>query len=336
MNIILFTSVFYNNIGNGFIDLGAEVALNLARPSGSNVIKLSQCANFAASMDWKFRLREFPGIRFIWDNLMKSFAKQLHDKAYKSIKTENVISMALFAKCDYFVIPGCVLTVPFFKIFGGLLKEKIQQGAKLIFLGVSGNHYTDYEINFVKKWMEILKPHGIIFRDSVAYTAYNIYSKNTFNGIDNVFFVNRLDIPKFETTLDPYYVLNFDLKENLPILKNLENNELKGKNIIYTNHKPHPQSVITKEVKKGRIISDYPLDYLAVYRNVNTTYSDRVHACIPTLAFGNKAQLFSKSPRKLLFENVGLSMISTKPTRIEGLEGLQEAQINYLRHLLSV
>lgn len=32
-------------------------------------------------------------------------------------------------------------------------------------------------------------------------------------------------------------------------------------------------------------------------------YSDRVHACIPTLAFGNKARLFSNSPRIALFEN---------------------------------
>lgn len=334
MNIILFTSVFYNNIGNGFIDLGAEAAIKEAMPEDSNLIKLSQCANFAATMDWKFRLRENPIVSFLWENLMRRYAKSLHDKAYDAVKTENVISMALLAKCDYFIVPGCVLTVPFFTIYGNLLLEKVKQGAKIVFLGASGNHYTDHEISFVKEWLMKLNPHALMFRDSVAYSAYKDLSSLIYNGIDNVFFVNKIDLPRFETVIDPYYVLNFDLKENNQIKNNLENNELKGKNIIYTNHKPYPYAKITKEVKKGILISDYPLDYLAVYRNVDTTYSDRVHACIPTLSFGNSARLYSRSPRKALFENVGLKDISSKPVRLEGLDEYQQKQISFLRNVL--
>lgn len=334
MNIILFTSVFYNNIGNGFIDLGAEATINSARPTDSLLIKLSQCANFAATMDWKFRLREFPGVRFVWDNLMRRFAKQLHDKAYNVVKTQNVISMALISKCDFFIVPGCVLTVPFFTIYGNLLTEKAAQGSKIVFLGASGNHYTDHEVSFVKSYLEKLKPHGMMFRDSVAYNAYRSCCPATYNGIDNVFFVNRIGIPEISTTMDPYYVLNFDLKENQKIAAELKDKELKGENIIYTNHKPYPWSSVTKEVKKGVMISDYPLDYLAIYRNVKATYSDRVHACIPTLSFGNYARLYSRSPRKALFENVGLTDIGSKPVRLFGLEEYQEAQIKFLKNLL--
>lgn len=334
MNIILFTSVFYNNIGNGFIDFGAEATIGLAKPEDANIIKLSQCANFAASMDWKFRLREFPGVRFVWNNLMRHFAKKLHDKAYAAVKTQDIFSMALIAKCDYFVIPGCVLTVPFFTIYGSLLAEKAAQGARLIFLGASGNHYTDHEKSFVRTWLERLRPHGLMFRDSVAYNTYKDLSPNSYNGIDNVFFVNRIDLPRFETALDPYYVLNFDLKENQNIKRDLENGILKDKNIIYTDHKPYPHSKVTKETKRGVMISDFPLDYLAVYRNVDTTYSDRVHACIPTLSFGNAARLYSRSPRKALFENVGLGDVTAKPVRLHGLDEYQESQIVFLRSLL--
>lgn len=334
MNIVLFTSVYYNNIGNGFIDLGAEATINLAKPSDANLIKLSQCANFAASMDWKFRLREISGVRFLWDHIMRYFAQSLHDKVYSVIKTENVISMALFVKCDYFIIPGCVLTVPFFKIFGNLLQEKTKQGAKLIFLGASGNYYTSEEINYVSAWLDKLNPHAIMFRDSIGYNAYKKYSRISYNGIDNVFFVNRIGLPKMETIMDQYYVLNFDLQENTRIKKELETTLLRDKNIIYTNHKPYPHSVITKEVKSGVLISDYPLDYLSVYRNVHTTYSDRVHACIPTLSFGNYARLYSRSPRKSLFENVGLTDISLKPVKLNGLEEYQDDQINFLKRLL--
>lgn len=334
MNIILFTSVFYNNIGNGFIDFGAEAALKEAMPENANIIKLSQCANFAATMDWKFRLRENPVVSFIWENMMRRYAKQLHDKSYSIVKTESVISTALIAKCDYFIVPGCVLTVPFFTIYGNLLLEKVAQGAKIVFLGASGNHYTDNEVRFVSSWLEKVKPHALMFRDSVAYNAYKSYSPLIYNGIDNVFFVNKIPVPSFETVLDPYVVFNFDLKENQDIKSTLLNSELAGRNVIYTDHKPYPQSKITKRVKEGVVISDYPLDYLAIYRNVDTTYSDRVHACIPTLSFGNKARLYSRSPRKALFENVGLKDISSKPVRLYGLEEYQSNQVEFLRKVL--
>lgn len=333
MNIILFTSVFYNNIGNGFIDIGAEFTIDAAKPKEAKLIKLSQCANFAATMDWKFRVREFPGVRFVWNNLMKKFAKQLHDRSYGLVKGREVISMALITKCDYFIIPGCVLTVPFFTIYGNLLEEKVAQGSKLIFLGASGNHYTSNEITFVRRWLERLDPHGMIFRDTVAFNAYKDCCPRCYNGIDNVFFVNRIDLPEIQTTLTPYYVLNFDLKENRTIEHKLRDNDLQGKNIIYTNHKPYPWSSVTKAVKKGVMISDYPLDYLTIYRNVEVTYSDRVHACIPTLSFGNYARLYSKSPRKSLFENVGLHEIGSKPVKLYGLEDYQENQISFLRAL---
>lgn len=60
MNIGLFTSVYFNTIGNGFIDLGAEATLKEALPNDYNLIKVSQCANFAASMSKSFAWKENP------------------------------------------------------------------------------------------------------------------------------------------------------------------------------------------------------------------------------------------------------------------------------------
>ena len=37
MNIGLFTSVFFNNIGNGFIDLGAEETIKAVMPENSQI-----------------------------------------------------------------------------------------------------------------------------------------------------------------------------------------------------------------------------------------------------------------------------------------------------------
>lgn len=331
----LFTSVYFNNIGNGFIDLGAEATLQLAKIDDYEIIKTSQCSNFAASMSKKFYLKENPIVNWMWVHLMQKFSKKLHDKSYKSVRNMDVISGAKIFKFDYFIIPGCVLTVPFFTIYGELLKEKANEGTKIIFLGASGNFYTDYEISFVTQYLKEIKPYAIMTRDKVAYENYRLLSKNSYNGIDNVFFVNKLNIPKLKNNLGEYVVVNIEepkhQKEKDGIIKKLQT---ENKNIVFTNHKPYPYSKIGKLAREKIYISDYPLDYLLLYKNASVVYSDRVHACIPTLSFGNKAFLISDSPRKSLFENVGLENITKEIVQIKELEKKQEEQISFLSNLL--
>jgi len=333
MNIGLFTSVYFNNIGNAFIDLGAEATIKEAKSSGANIVKLSQCANFVASKGKAFFLKENPIVNWLWVKVMSRFADKLHDQSYKIVKPLDVFSPMKIAKLDYLVIPGCVLTVSFIKVYGNLLEEKQNQGCRLIFLGVSGNHYTDYEVKFVSDYLQNLRPYAIMTRDSIAFQHYGKFSDNVYNGIDNVFFVNRLNLPSVETTMDPYIVLNFDEPKHNSIRNRLER-QFKGENIVYTNHKPFPYSKVSNLVKKGVMVSDFPLDYLFLYKNVKETHSDRVHACIPTLAFGNKAQLYSESPRSALFENVGIYDIKEKAVKIEGLKEKQDKQIKFLSQIL--
>lgn len=334
MNVGLFTSVFFNNIGNGFIDLGAEAELKEALPNNCKLIKVSQCANFAASMGRSFALKENPVINWAWVHVMQKFAKKLHDKSYKTISTLDVMSVPRLINFDYLVIPGCVLTVPFFTIYGRLLKGKVEQGCKLIFLGASGNFYTDYEISTVTKYLKELRPLAIMTRDSVAFENYSALAKYSYNGIDNVFFVNKLDIPEVKTNPENYVVINLEEPKHQKLKDNLVDDlKRKGKNVIVSDHKPYPYSKISNKVKEGTIISDYPLDYLVLYKNASEVYSDRVHACIPTLSFGNIATLFSDSPRKVLFENVGINVMNGSPMKIQNLSELQDDQIKQLKSI---
>lgn len=335
MNIGLFTSVFFNNIGNGFIDLGAEEAVKRALPSNANLIKMSQCANFAASMSRSFAIKENPFVNWVWVHTMQKHAKKIHDKTYRTVSTLDVMSVPKLLVLDYLIIPGCVLTVPFFTIYGYFLRDKVRQGCKLIFLGVSGNFYTDYEIQAVSKWLIDLQPYAIMTRDSVAYENYFKYSPNSYNGIDNVFFANLLKLPRIKTSPEDYVVINLEEPKHKKIRDNLiKRLGSEKKNIVFTNHKPYPYSNISKMVKKGIIVSDYPLDYLILYRNASEVYSDRVHACIPTLSFGNKARLYSDSPRKALFQNVEIYESDDGFMNIRNLEEYQQMQIDYLKRIL--
>ncbi len=334
MNICLFTSVFFNNIGNGFIDIGAETTLDEALPAGINIAKLSQCANFAASMGRAFALKESSIINWMWVHIMQKFARLMHDKTYKAIETSDILSAVKIFDYDYIVIPGCVLTVPFFSIYGKLLKEKSKEGCKIIFLGASGNYYTEHEVKYVQIQLKNLQPYALISRDSVAYNHYKDFAKISYNGIDNAFFVNRANIPELESRQKPYIIVNIeeprhaDYKEKI-----IEKLKKEHKNIIETNHKPYPYSKITSFAKKDVIISDYPLDYLFLYKNAEAVYSDRVHACIPALSFGNTATLHSDSPRVALFENVGLTSVNQSRLDMEILSSLQNQQIEFLKSI---
>lgn len=277
--IALLTSVTFNNIGNGFIDLGAEAALMKALPLNAELFKVSSNANFAATMGQMFMLKENPIINWLWVHTMQRAAKKLHDRSYKTVKTQNIFSMASMVKCDYFIIPGCVLTVPFFTIYGDLIKRKAEQGSKIIFLGASGNFYTEYEVKFVSEYLRKLRPYAIMTRDSLAYKYYANFTKNSYNGIDNVFFVNLLNLPQIDTDLTPYVVLNIEEPKHYRIKEELKN-IFKEKNIVYSYHKPFPYTKVSKLVKNGVIVSDNPMDYLLLYRNASEVYSDRVHACI--------------------------------------------------------
>lgn len=277
--IALLTSVTFNNIGNGFIDLGAEAALMKALPLNAELFKVSSNANFAATMGQMFMLKENPIINWLWVHTMQRAAKKLHDRSYKTVKTQNIFSMASMVKCDYFIIPGCVLTVPFFTIYGDLIKRKAEQGSKIIFLGASGNFYTEYEVKFVSEYLRKLRPYAIMTRDSLAYKYYANFTKNSYNGIDNVFFVNLLNLPQIDTDLTPYVVLNIEEPKHYRIKEELKN-IFKEKNIVYSYHKPFPYTKVSKLVKNGVIVSDNPMDYLLLYRNASEVYSDRVHASL--------------------------------------------------------
>jgi len=90
-------------------------------------------------------------------------------------------------------------------------------------------------------------------RDILAYKYYANFTKNSYNGIDNVFFVNLLNLPQIDTDLTPYVVLNIEEPKHYRIKEELKN-IFKEKNIVYSYHKPFPYTKVSKLVKNGVII----------------------------------------------------------------------------------
>ena len=103
--------------------------------------------------------------------------------------------------------------------------------------------------------------------------------------------------------------------------------------IVRTDHRFNPLIVRNIFKKKNLIVMDIPHPYLAVYANTKLTLSNRVHACVATLAYGNPAMLFSHSPRAALLDRAGLQEIGKQPVKIDMtyLEREKERLIAFLR-----
>jgi hypothetical protein len=110
--------------------------------------------------------------------------------------------------------------------------------------------------------------------------------------------------------------------------------ELGGLEVVRPEHRFNPH--ITPKIYKRphAVASDEPWTYFTVYANTTLTVSDRVHACIVTLAYGKPAVLFSPSPRSQVFDRLGLSAIRERVVTLdpEKLETERQAELAFLRH----
>ena len=94
--IELFTGVYFNNIGNAFIDLGAEEVLKAAINGNFKIVKLSQSQLFASSMGASFASKENKLFHWLWVKVMSKYANRLQVRSYSFIKAHEVFNLIDF------------------------------------------------------------------------------------------------------------------------------------------------------------------------------------------------------------------------------------------------
>ena len=78
---------------------------------------------------------------------------------------------------------------------------------------------------------------------------------------------------------------------------------------------------------------DTPEGYLLAYANSKLTLSNRVHANVATLSYGNSSMYFSNSKRAKLLDRLGLKDIYKKPMSLKK-EILEEEKHNLINFIL--
>ena len=93
--------------------------------------------------------------------------------------------------------------------------------------------------------------------------------------------------------------------------------EMAGFDILRTDHRCNPAIPRKLYTSPQTFTSDVPWPYLSIYAGAEATFSNRVHACAATLAYGKPAMLFSDTPRAHLLDRVGARTIKSKLTSID-------------------
>jgi len=244
-------------------------------------------------------------------------------------KSENTIPVSDLFRCDYLVIAGMTLCKHFFYTQKITLEGFINQGTKIIIAGGGAGVYNKEEVKEVRRWLKRIPVYALISRDTYSYNEYGDLAVYSYDGIDSAFFISDY-FPKLEIEKKNFVIFTFDHMSE-PKIKT-------EKEIIRLHHYCWPPAFKKAFFKyHNTLISDLPTDYLTLYANASVVYSDRVHACIVSLAYGNKAMFFSKkSPRIRMFERVGASDINKKPVQLnmEKLKLEKEKQISFLKKIL--
>ena len=90
-----------------------------------------------------------------------------------------------------------------------------------------------------------------------------------------------------------------------------------GYSVFRTDHRFHPHYRRKIYNQENSFCADIPYGYLELYSNSKITFSDRVHACAVTLAYGHSAMLFAKTNRVGLLDRVGAGEITEHPVSID-------------------
>lgn len=304
MKILVYGGAWFTNIGNAFINLGCEALLKEVFPDSA--IQTCSCLprwlishGFTSKESDRGAMSTARSAISAWMDGGKNSAVD------DPIGVDSAIDLAGITNCDLLVVYGVACSEDYVLTRGPILRQAKERGIPVLFLGVGGSEYTDRERNVVGEFLEEIAPIAFISRDPQTFDAYGTCSKNSLSGIDNAFFVPSAFRPH------PISIENLEVRT----FDSLDDPELAGvdaPNLIRCWHMlqwPMPASIADRP---NVLLSDMPWDYLSVYAHASRTYSDRVHACVASLAYGNEARLYTPSPRRHLFEAVGAGDINSK------------------------
>ena len=314
-NIALYGAGWVHNMGNSFIQIGSKLALEKAVPEANVHIVDGNPFELPTPAGMKV-LSKFGGLPGL--GLLRKFEEHHHNNAH-----EKEVKLADLADIDAVVLSGVWLSTKYLVAHKKNFLALKERGIPLIFSGAGGTHYNQQEFDEVTELIQEIEPFAIISRDQKVCDAYTGVIPHIYAGMDVGFFVGEsfsrpLPMAKKST------VYCFD-RSAIPAELDVSDDA------VVTHHAEVGLQYDTFD--RGKVfVSEMAEDYLNLYANCDTVYSDRVHACVAALSFGNKARLIDKTPRAHLFDVLQAGSVREEVTQLspEILEAKKAEHVDIL------
>ncbi|QRV13965.1 polysaccharide pyruvyl transferase family protein [Haloterrigena salifodinae] len=326
---ILLLRTWTTNIGNGFIDYGAKAMLERAFPD-AEIVETGGYPNHAADT------------AALWRGTRKFERMAGHGADYESPThqiRQNVVNVSELIDADLAVLPGCVLSRPTFRKYFDTLTRLRERDIPIVIVGGGGEEYDEAERKDVEAVFDALDIEVLLTRDRTAYEEYGDLVEYLYDGIDcSLFLGDAHQPPEANQEFD---VHTFD-KGGEPDIDGASSTIIRPDHAPFDEPYHFPVGERARELlgletplfeAENVFVSDMVTDYLFLYANADVVRSDRIHACLPALTYGNRAQFYFDTPRANLFDRVPIDGdVTSEPVRfdMDELEREKDAQVEAL------
>ncbi|HCT46622.1 MAG: hypothetical protein CMJ35_10405 [Phycisphaerae bacterium] len=322
------TGYWSTNIGNAFFQLGAVYALEKAYP-GAHVFPIGDqpgywntsagnppnAIDYAKHLDLDAIVILGPYVRPEMNSIVSDLIRTQHEKGAKII-----VLAAGMMQYD----PGTIeLSRSLMKecpphIFTSRDTETYNALGDLAEFAFDGVDVATFVSDLFPKVPTDLEPYIAVNFDQIPEPV--ISTDPGFTGrVDRSFTFEgknwKVQQPKRRTELCYKHRAYIFLDSLLGLYKGPE--RIDERLVVRTDHRYNP-FLMKKNYRASNIYSgDVPYSYLNIYANADLTISNRVHACVATVSYGNPAMLFTRSPRAYLLKRLGLDKIKDEPQSID-------------------
>lgn len=323
--IISIENSTWNNVGDGFYQIAIEEYFRREFPQHDVVV-------FDGPIERAFR----PTARF----------------------SENAFRSDHFIRADLHVLSGPIFNESFFIYYEDLIKSYHERGELYAFVSVHGSDRGDVTEK-IKEFLKKYPPAFMSTRDPMTYGIYKDLGFDIYDGLCFAYCSSQISMVPSLDYIGKSVAYSFYSKEepSISAIKydgdKIEKIEFHGgqdkvgslsRHLQWRKNKPAEAF----DAKIIRLIHDLgykfshlnfaapnsylsynPKGYLSIYKSVDVTASDRIHACVASLSFGKKVYYFGDDPRDSIFDRPkfisrnGLEIVCDIEAMNEGISEMQ-------------
>ena len=333
MKILIHSGAYITNVGNAFVQNGAKFIIESALKDKCDTF-------FSTAEPNSFYLDRYiePSQPSYWEDGLQRLCRRLGIQVQNNhivkqpegaVPEGRVFDVMANAQYDLLVVPGMTICGEYIRVCGPSVLQAVKNGAKVLFLGAGGEFYSENEKAQFLNFLDKVRPIGIRTRDEGTYEMLKKWSPEITLGMDCAFYANDFFTPT-RLRIDSYVASNFDMGKEPDFINSFAN-------VVRTYHRavgPAHENVFRDRLNV--MISDVPSDYLIVYANAKEVHSDRVHACVVSLAYGTPVRFYYKTPRSGLFGPVNAESVANELTVLDRdhFQKIKNEQVEWTRRVI--